>query len=102
MNRPIAGEHGRSAVASDIQPILDYGWWASNGPTAGDLMRLAPDATAERCPAHGSALGIDLDVARLAAAAPYVLTVATDVGTSGIAPTWLRSIRQARSPSRRS
>jgi hypothetical protein len=85
MSRPIGCEHGRATVASDTQPILDYGWWASNGPTAGYLMRLAADATAERCPAHGGALRIGLDVARLASAAPYVLTVGSDVGTSGIA-----------------
>ena len=48
-------------------------------------MRLAADATAERCPANGSALHISLDVARLAAAAPYALTVVSDVGTFGIA-----------------
>src|SRR5260370_28484367 len=85
MSGPIGCEHGRARAASDTQPILDYGWWASNGPTAGYLMRLAADATAERCPAHGSALHIDLDVTRLAAAAPYVLTVGSAVGTAGIA-----------------
>jgi hypothetical protein len=85
MSRPIGCEDGRATVASDAQPILDYGWWASNGPTAGYLMRLAADATAERCPTHGSALRISLDVASLAAAAPYALTVVSDVGASGIA-----------------
>ena len=85
MSRPIGCEHGRGTVASDTQPILDYGWWASKGPTPGYLMRLAADATAERCPAHGSAVRIGLDVARLAAAAPYVLTVGSDVGAFGIA-----------------
>jgi hypothetical protein len=84
MSRPIGCEHGRGTAASDTQPSLDYGWWASNGPTAGYLMRLAADATAERCSARGSALRIGLDVARRAAA-PYVLTVGSDVGTSGIA-----------------
>jgi hypothetical protein len=56
MSRPIACEHGRGTVASDTQPILDYGWWASNGPTARYLMRLAADATAEHCPAHSRRL----------------------------------------------
>ena len=84
MSGPIACAHSRAA-ASDTQPILDYGWWASNGPTAGYLMRLAADATAERCPAQGHALRIDLDVARLAAAASYALTVAIDVHSSGVA-----------------
>src|SRR5205814_4665190 len=43
------------------------------------------DAIAERCPAHMNTLHIDLEVARLAAAAPYVLTVGSDVDSSGIA-----------------
>jgi hypothetical protein len=30
MSRPIGCEHGGGTVASDTQPILDYGWWASN------------------------------------------------------------------------
>src|SRR6202011_3437887 len=85
MSRPIGCEHGRTTVAPDTQPILDYGWWASNGPTAGYLMRLAADATVERCPAHGSAVRLGLGVPRLAAAAPYVLPVVSDVGASGIA-----------------
>jgi hypothetical protein len=85
MSRRIACEQPQDTVASDAQPILDYGWWASNGPTAGYLMRLAADAIAQRCPTNGSAVRIDLDVARLAGAAPYVVTVASDVGTSGVA-----------------
>jgi len=84
MSRPIACEHGQGTIAADTQPVLDYGWWASNGPTAGYLMRLAADATAERCPEQGPVLRIDLDVARLAAAARYVLTVGSDIGTSRI------------------
>ena len=85
MSFPIACENGHPAVASEIEAVLDFGWWASNGPTAGYLMRLAADAIAERGPAHISPLRIDLEVARLAAAAPYVLTVGSDVGTSGLA-----------------
>jgi hypothetical protein len=59
MSRPIGCEHGLGTVASDALPILDFGWWASKGPTAGYLMRLAADATTERCPAHGIAGGSD-------------------------------------------
>ena len=83
MTRPTPREHGTDAP--DTQPILDYRWWASNGPTAGYLMRLAADATAERRPAHVNAVRISLVVARLAAAAPYGLTVESDISPSGIA-----------------
>jgi len=48
-------------------------------------MRLAVDAPAERCPANSNALRISLDMAGLAAAAPYALTVVSGVGTSGSA-----------------
>jgi hypothetical protein len=33
MSRPIGCQHGRATVAADPQRILDFGWWASNGPT---------------------------------------------------------------------
>jgi hypothetical protein len=66
MSRPIACKHERGTAASDTQPILEYGWWASNSPTAGYLMRLAADATAERCLAHGTASRIGLDVSSAA------------------------------------
>jgi hypothetical protein len=85
MSRPIGSEHGWGTVALGTQPILEYGWSAPNGLTAGYLMRVATAATAERSRAHGSALRSGLEVARLAAAAPCVLTVGLDAGTSGIA-----------------
>src|SRR6266581_7192672 len=47
---------------------LDYGWWASNGPTAGYLMRLALDAIGD-----AGIRRIDLHVTRLAAAGRFEL-----------------------------
>jgi hypothetical protein len=79
MSHPIACEHGRATVASVTQPILDYGWWASNGPTAGYLMRLA----AERCSAHSGALRIGLDSETMS------IDATSQVGTAGQAKAFL-------------
>ena len=81
MSRPTACEHSRGTVASDTQPIRDYRWWASNGPTAGYLMRLTVDATPARRIATPSAS------ASTSPAPPPLrmpLSVESDVSPSGI------------------
>jgi len=64
--------------------LLDFGWWASNGPTAGYLMRLALEALDHNVDTDASVRRIDLHVLRLAAAAPFDVTVSTTPGAAGV------------------
>jgi hypothetical protein len=70
-------------LPAKTQGTLEYGWWASNGPTAGYLMRLALDAIGD-----AGVRRIDLRVTRLAAAASFELTF--DGGTDPADPELLR------------
>jgi hypothetical protein len=63
---------------------LDFGWWASNGPTAGYLARLALEALDHDGDTDASVRRIDLHVLRLAAAAPFDITVSTTPGAAGL------------------
>jgi hypothetical protein len=63
---------------------LDFGWWASNGPTAGYLMRLALEALDHNVDTDASVRRIDLHVLRLAAAAPFDVNVSTNPGAAGL------------------
>jgi len=69
----------------DSPAVLDYGWWASNGPTGGYLTSLAIDVA---CGATGIssswARSVDLHVIRLAAAGPYRTTVSVVAGPTRI------------------
>jgi hypothetical protein len=69
---------------TDTRPVLDYRWWASNGPTAGYLMRLALDAIRRGCAGHVSVRRIDLHVLRLPAAAAFEVAVGTESGAAGV------------------
>lgn len=62
---------------------LDYGWWASNGPTAGYLMRLALDAIDGTADRGAHVHRIDLHVFRPAAAAPFDTAISTNRGAPG-------------------
>ena len=65
---------------------LDFGWWASNGPTGGYLASLALEAACERAALDPSwARSIDLHVLRLAAADRYQVNVSLVTGPSRIA-----------------
>jgi hypothetical protein len=72
-------------VDEDAADILDYGWWASNGPTGGYLASLALEAS---CSATGLseswARSVNLHVLRLAAADRYQTTVSAVGRPTGI------------------
>ena len=61
-------------------PSLDYGWWASNGPTAGYLHRLVLDAAAPGQHEDAHPRRIDLHVVGPARAAGYTTAVSTQHG----------------------
>jgi hypothetical protein len=63
---------------------LDYGWWASNGPTAGYLHRLVLDAAAPEQPDVARSRRIDLHVFGPARAAGYTTAVSTQHGSDGL------------------
>jgi hypothetical protein len=64
--------------------LLDYGWWASNGPTAGYLHRLVLDTAAPRQHEAAQARRIDLHVVGPARAAGYATAVSTQHGADGL------------------
>jgi hypothetical protein len=61
---------------------LDFGWWASNGPTAGYLIRLALKAAEKAHPAHPYARQVSLQVLTLPAAEPVEVAASTLSGPS--------------------
>src|SRR5215470_15531380 len=64
---------------------LDYGWWASDGPTAGYLVRRAIDALEQSPDAgRGQVRHAHVQVLRLAVADPIDISVARASGTHGI------------------
>ena len=65
-----------SCAPSGTRGTLDFGWWASNGPTAGYLMRLALDAIGDACGTDAGVRRIELRVSRLASAGPFELAIA--------------------------
>src|SRR5258708_8079272 len=67
------------------QSPLDYGWWASDGPTAGYLVRRAIDALEQSPDAgRGQVRHAHVQVLRLAAADAIDISVARASGTHGI------------------
>ena len=69
----------------DANNVLDFGWWASNGPTGGYLASLALKAS---CRATGLsqswARGVNVNILRLAAADHYQTTVSVVGRPKGI------------------
>jgi hypothetical protein len=63
---------------------LDYGWWASNGPTAGYLHRLGLDAATPGQDDVARARRIDLHVFGPARAAGYTTAVSSQHGSDGL------------------
>jgi hypothetical protein len=64
---------------------LDYGWWASNGPTAGYLVSLALESVG-RLPGLDSVTprSVDLRVVRLPAAADFDVTATSAQSAGGV------------------
>src|SRR5262249_61776831 len=75
------GAGSRAPTSLRTTSVLDYGWWASDGPTAGYLARRAIDAP-EQSPDAGPGQGRHAhgQVLRLAAADAIAISVA---GASG-------------------
>lgn len=80
------GEYRASPdVNEGATDILDYGWWASNGPTGGYLASLALQASCRATGLNESwARGMNLNVLRLAAADRYQTTVSVVGRPTGI------------------
>src|SRR5260370_5771147 len=79
------GAGGSGGAASRRTPsALDYGWWASDGPTAGYLVRRAIDALEQSADAgRGQVRHAHVQVLRLAAADAIDISVARASGTHG-------------------
>jgi|GraSoiStandDraft_54_1057290.scaffolds.fasta_scaffold282500_2 hypothetical protein len=72
----LEGAPNTSCVLIEARGTLDFGWWASNGPTAGYLMRLALDAIGDVYGTDATVRRIEVRVSRLAAAGPFELVIA--------------------------
>jgi hypothetical protein len=83
MSRITTSACGPLAVRSPQQTALDYGWWASNGPTAGYLARLALDAVDPTASGVCPVRHLNLHVLRLAAAAPIDIAISSEHGADG-------------------
>src|SRR5258708_20259952 len=76
----------RAPTSRRTTSALDYGWWASDGPTAGYLVRRAIDALEQSPDAgRGQVRHAHVQVLRLAAADAIDISVARPSGTHGIA-----------------
>src|SRR5258708_8839297 len=75
----------RAPTSPRTTSALDYGWWASDGPTAGYLVRRAIDALEQSPDAgRGQVRHAHVQVLRLAAADAIDISVARASGTHGI------------------
>ncbi len=75
----------RAPTSRRTTSALDYGWWASDGPTAGYLVRRAIDALEQSPDAgRGQVRHAHVQVLRLAAADAIDISVARASGTHGI------------------
>ena len=72
----------RTSPVTVWEERLDFGWWASNGPTAGYLIRLALQAADKTQPAHTYVRQVSLQVLALPAAGSAKLAAATLSGPS--------------------
>ena len=80
------GERPTPARPGDARARLDFGWWASNGPTGGYLASLALDRACEETDLDPTgARSVELSVLRLAAADTYVTDVSVAAGPTRIA-----------------
>jgi len=79
------GPGSRAPTSLRTTSVLDYGWWASDGPTAGYLARRAIDAFEQSPDAgRGQVRHAHVQVLRLAAADAIEISVARASGTHGI------------------
>src|SRR5436309_2936753 len=72
----LEGAPNPSSVLTEARGTLDFGWWASNGPTAGYLMRLVLGAVGDAYRTDATVRRIELRVSRLAAAGSFELAMA--------------------------
>jgi hypothetical protein len=65
---------------------LDFGWWASNGPTAGYLLSLVLESVGRLPGLHSvTPRTVDLRIVRLAAADDFEVTAAFDLSNALLA-----------------
>src|SRR5258706_10534879 len=77
----------RAPTSLRTMSALDYGWWASDGPTAGYLARRTSDALEQSPDAgRGQVRHAHVQVLRLPAADAIDISVARASGTHGISP----------------
>jgi len=80
------GERPTLARPDNARPRLDFGWWASNGPTGGYLASLALDRECQETELDATGVrSVELSVLRLAAADTYVTDVSVAAGPARIA-----------------
>ena len=82
----LMGERPTPARPGDARARLDFGWWASNGPTGGYLASLALNHACEETDLDPTqARSVELSVLRPAAADAYVTDVSIAAGPTRIA-----------------
>src|SRR5258708_20330861 len=78
--------HAKQTSGPLLDGRLDFGWWASNGPTAGYLVSLVLESVG-RLPGLDSVTprSVDLRIVRLAAADDFDVTAAFAQAAGGVA-----------------
>src|SRR5260370_9269545 len=79
--------HATQTPGALLAGRLDFGWWASNGPTAGYLVSLVVESVG-RLPGLDAVAprSVDLRIVRLAAADDFEVTAAFPRAAGGVAP----------------
>src|SRR5215472_5232928 len=93
------GAGSQAPISLRTTSALDYGWWASDGPTAGYLIRRAIDSL-KQSPDAGrrQVRHAHLQVLRLAAADAIDISVSAPAGRTASAGSLSRSDKVASSP----
>jgi hypothetical protein len=86
MVHPMTDVDAKQTPGALLSGRLDFGWWASNGPTAGYLVSLVLESVS-RLPGLGSVTprSVDLRVVRLPAADDFEVTAAFAEAAGGVA-----------------
>jgi len=89
-SQPMTDAPSKRTPGALLSGRLDFGWWASNGPTAGYLLSLVLESVG-RLPGLKSATprSVDLRILRLAAADDFDVTAAFAQAAGGVATVML-------------
>src|SRR5882724_7753590 len=78
--------HAQQTSGALLAGRLDFGWWASNGPTAGYLVSLVLESVGRLPGLHSvTPRSVDLRIVRLAAADDFDVTAALTQAAGGVA-----------------